>query len=120
MQHAKNIGGGLSPPSQHEILTRGFSLPELPSPLLDNCIRKQEISKDFLINHKSQRYKPFCTPCKKYAESVFLVAAEHVYTHVYTSPGNKVGFSFQFETNLVPRTFSQRQKYNHTLSYCKE
>jgi thiol-disulfide isomerase/thioredoxin len=80
-------GGGLSPPSQHEILTRGLSPPEPPSPLLDHCIRKHEISKDFFINHKSQQYKPFCTPCKKYAESVFLVAAEHVYTHVYTSPG---------------------------------
>ena len=52
------------------------------------------MSKDFLINHKSQQYKP----CKK----VFLVAAEHVYTHVYTSPGNKVGFKLETLSSRAP------------------
>jgi hypothetical protein len=60
------------------------------------------MSKDFLINHKSQQYKPFCTPCKKYAESVFLVPAEHVYTHVYTSHGNKVGFKLETLSSHAP------------------
>jgi hypothetical protein len=66
------------------------------------------MSKDFLINHKSQQYKPFCTPCKK----VFLVAAEHVYTHVYTSPGNKVGFKLE---NLSSRAPAAKVSYTILL-----
>jgi hypothetical protein len=32
MQRAKNVGGGLSPPSQHEILTGGGSVSPTPTP----------------------------------------------------------------------------------------